>query len=662
MLKFNLLTNIIHSLLTLFFSTQIHININGHISRSYIIQQRGVRQDDPISPLLFNIAFDPFLRSVHQNPHFKGFDLSYEAPPPTSTSFPSPLFVKILAYADDTLVYLQNSQDFMLLQQAILVYMQASKALLNYHKTVATSLSGKPSASWSALLTANGIHAWHDRTSLTPLIYLGYNICSNITQRNVAYQKLYDSIRNAVHIHSQCQLSIRGRATVINRLIYFTLWHVMRLTTLTKAQLLSLRSLGAAFINRRIFPIFSFDTLSQPQTVGGVGLLDPLTQQQALQWHWVCPILLHSLNSLLLSHYTVFSLPIIIYALSWFYYSSGFHHFRYYMLFPSSRRRLWFPNRPLLQFTHLNPFINLQACVSKFPPVNFDTCYVNALTCLSLPFYDILLQSLPTNHPSFHSFIPADLVLQSYPSVRQLLVSDVFLFDLEALVISVRSSFRHVTRHPTVSKSVAMLISSHQLQLKPFFLQQCTISPRPTLSSDTPPSLNPFFKRILAPPSLYRTTNFSSPNRRRGRIPLNSIRYFKQITASFDPINGVPFGPLPFVCLRKLFGAEQFMPNFLLSRYFILASLETIRLHIVLYAQLLLSKIMYIHFLFSCPFKLLVWQEMCHSFICTTPFSDTILLHHLTEILFCKGISVDRDTLPFLSLIYLTENFLHAHF
>ncbi|CEP11186.1 hypothetical protein [Parasitella parasitica] len=129
-----------------------------------------------------------------KSPQFHGFDLSSEAPPPPSTFFPSPLSVKILAYADDTSVYLSNSQNFMLLQQAINIYMQACNALLNYHKTVATPLSGKPSASRSALLTANGIHAWHDPTSATPLIYLGYPICSNITQRNVAYQKLYDSI------------------------------------------------------------------------------------------------------------------------------------------------------------------------------------------------------------------------------------------------------------------------------------------------------------------------------------------------------------------------------------------------------------------------------------------------------------------------------------
>ncbi|CEP19595.1 hypothetical protein [Parasitella parasitica] len=371
--------------------------------------------------------------------------------------------------------------------------MRVSNALLNYHKTVpTTSLAGKPTASWSALLTATGIYAWQGRTSSTPLIYLlGYPICSNNTQRNVAYQKIYDCIRNAIHIYSQRQLSICGRATVMNNIIYSTfLWHVMRLTTFTKSQLLSLRSLGASFINRRIFPRFSFDILWFN--------LGPL----ALHEHWVSPIHLHYLNSPLPPHYTVPLLPmLLLYALSWFYYSSELSHFlHYYLLFPSSRRRLWFPNRHLLQFTYLYPFNNLQTCISMFSPTNFDTCYVNALNCLSLPLHDILLQSLPTNHPSFHSFISADLVLQSYRSAKQLLVSDVFLFDPESQVICVRSSFRHVSRHPTVSKSVTMLISSHQLQLKPFFLAQYTISPRPILSPNTPPSLKPFCKRILAPP------------------------------------------------------------------------------------------------------------------------------------------------------------------
>jgi hypothetical protein len=81
MSRFGIPNKLIHCITNLFFSTQIQININGHITQSPIIQQRGLRQGDPLSPLLFNIAFDPFLRSISQDNHFTGFNVHDEAPP-----------------------------------------------------------------------------------------------------------------------------------------------------------------------------------------------------------------------------------------------------------------------------------------------------------------------------------------------------------------------------------------------------------------------------------------------------------------------------------------------------------------------------------------------------------------------------------------------------
>ncbi|KAL7324765.1 hypothetical protein PS15p_209910 [Mucor circinelloides] len=92
---------------------------------------------------------------------------------------------------------------------------------------------------------------------------------------------------------------------------------------------------------------------------GGVGLLDPLKQQQALQWYWVCPLLLHYLRSPPLTKYTVPSLSVLMYTLSWFYSSTFFSHFLYYLFFPSSRNSFWFPQRPLQQLSYLNPLINI---------------------------------------------------------------------------------------------------------------------------------------------------------------------------------------------------------------------------------------------------------------------------------------------------------------
>ncbi|KAG0862131.1 hypothetical protein G6F16_012763 [Rhizopus arrhizus] len=128
---------VIDSLCTLFFSTSIRINVNGHLSDSFI-QQRGLRQGDPISPLLFNIAFDPFLRSVNTSPEIAGFSF----PPLAQETNSSAPALKIMAYADDTLVILDDPAEMPALQTIISMYSNASNALLNFGKTEAFSLSG----------------------------------------------------------------------------------------------------------------------------------------------------------------------------------------------------------------------------------------------------------------------------------------------------------------------------------------------------------------------------------------------------------------------------------------------------------------------------------------------------------------------------------------
>lgn len=155
----------------------------------------------------------------------------------------------------------------------------------------------------------------HDRTFPDTVTYLGYPICSSIAQRNIAFQRLYSSIQQCIHIYSQRNLSIRGRATVLNTLIFSKLWHVMRNFIFTKTQLLSLRSLGSSFINFRIFPKLSFRILQQPRHQGGLQVLDPIIQQQALQWGWICPLILAACHSPLLPQYTSTSIPLLQYTL-----------------------------------------------------------------------------------------------------------------------------------------------------------------------------------------------------------------------------------------------------------------------------------------------------------------------------------------------------------
>ncbi|KAG1320952.1 hypothetical protein G6F63_014012 [Rhizopus arrhizus] len=110
LLKFGFPSTLVQIIDKLFFETQIQINVNGFFTSSFQ-QSRGLRQGDPLSPLLFNIAFDPFLRSIESDNELQGFQFRQAANPADLHIVPPPP-IKILAYADDVAVFLSKPSDF----------------------------------------------------------------------------------------------------------------------------------------------------------------------------------------------------------------------------------------------------------------------------------------------------------------------------------------------------------------------------------------------------------------------------------------------------------------------------------------------------------------------------------------------------------------------
>ncbi|KAI8875521.1 hypothetical protein K501DRAFT_131455, partial [Backusella circina FSU 941] len=149
---------------------------------------------------------------------------------------------------------------------------------------------------WSSHMQTFGITHWHSAIDNQPLTYLGFPLYFNVSQRNNFITCLTDKIRIACHIHSQRNLSVRGRATVLNTLIFSKLWYVLRLTPLTLQQIDTIKSIGQKFINLRIFPPLAYSTLIKRRSRGGIGLLDIRTQQHLLQDRWLQPLLVNSIR------------------------------------------------------------------------------------------------------------------------------------------------------------------------------------------------------------------------------------------------------------------------------------------------------------------------------------------------------------------------------
>lgn len=96
--------------------------INGILSRPYRVYH-GVRQGDPLSCLLFDMAIEPLSAMIRMS-NLQGFNI-----PQCGETLKATLFT------DDTTVYLSSSDDFTTLQSILDTWCSAAKARFNIKKT-----------------------------------------------------------------------------------------------------------------------------------------------------------------------------------------------------------------------------------------------------------------------------------------------------------------------------------------------------------------------------------------------------------------------------------------------------------------------------------------------------------------------------------------------
>lgn len=188
MTQFQFPLQLIECVSQLFFGNQVQININGFFT-SVIEQQRRLRQGDPLSPLLFNLALELFLLNILQNSSLAGLS------PHISTVAPSPWLntpdpIKCLAYADDVCLLLSHTQEPHRANLHMSNYAAVSNAKFNDNKTEVFSLAGPWDHSWNDPLHSMNITTFHHQGSLQTFRYLGFYLPYNTRQLKIIEDQL----------------------------------------------------------------------------------------------------------------------------------------------------------------------------------------------------------------------------------------------------------------------------------------------------------------------------------------------------------------------------------------------------------------------------------------------------------------------------------------
>ncbi|CDH60003.1 hypothetical protein RO3G_01473 [Lichtheimia corymbifera JMRC:FSU:9682] len=199
MAHFGFPPSIIQSLSCLFFNTQVHVSINGHL--------------------------------VH----------------PPRDILPAPPGIKLLSYADDLEVFLSHTDEWPILMDLLQRYGAASNAKVNLSKTMLMSLSGTTHTDWQPIAQTYGAQ-WLDASSTEAVRYLGYPLYHTADQLASFLDLLKLKLLRHTNILKERRLSLRGASTVANSLLLSRLWHILRVTPVPHHWLSEMKSIVLSFI------------------------------------------------------------------------------------------------------------------------------------------------------------------------------------------------------------------------------------------------------------------------------------------------------------------------------------------------------------------------------------------------------------------------------
>lgn len=252
---------------TLYSDASMKIIVNGYLT-DRISLERGVRQGDPMSPLLYILCAEVLACNIRADTSIKGFLI------PGSKG---QLF-KIRQYADDSSGFVKDVFSLTRLLSLLQQYALGTGAKLNLAKTEAMWLGA-----WrSCPNTPYGL-TWVNKTKILGVWFTNGNL--SVDQDN--WQPKLNKLEQNLNLWKSRSLSLIGKTLIVNVLGASKFYYLAKLLPIPEWVFTRFRSLIFHFIWRSKIETVSRQTLSAPAAEGGLGIVELSSKCVSLQLSYV---------------------------------------------------------------------------------------------------------------------------------------------------------------------------------------------------------------------------------------------------------------------------------------------------------------------------------------------------------------------------------------
>ncbi|CCA75615.1 hypothetical protein PIIN_09606, partial [Serendipita indica DSM 11827] len=275
--KYGLPNAFIQRVKNLYTKSHTSIRLNGCTSLPYRVE-RGVRQGDPLSCLLYNIAIEPLFENIRRS-GLKGIKISDKI-----------MEVLVKAYADDTTIFLAESDRFDELQTILDLFCKASTAKFNMEKTEIIPV-GNPehrdqmsqSRIVNGRLMEDTIKIAKDGESVRILgSYQGNN-----ANTEAPWNEITRTQNKIMNLWAQAHPSASGRVMLAKSLIVSRAFYLMTVNGITKPQLNEMEKSIRKFIWKRKKGPIAWELATQQKKNGGIGAPCVKTLYEATKVMWL---------------------------------------------------------------------------------------------------------------------------------------------------------------------------------------------------------------------------------------------------------------------------------------------------------------------------------------------------------------------------------------